>query len=107
MNRTGLVTGALAAWMIGTAPAATAQQDQGPFPTLGGGEGTFRDPNYSAPQQAATSADVLTPGISAAQISGTRLAPEPCTIKPVMTDEELKRCGARPVNYAPRKQSGS
>lgn len=33
--------------------------------------------------------------------TGKVRTPEPCAIKPVMSDEELKRCGARPPKFAP------
>lgn len=38
-------------------------------------------------------------GVSSAEIGKSR-APEPCVIKPVMSDVEMRRCGARPPEYA-------
>ena len=43
------------------------------------------------------------PTFSAAGIGSQKLEPEGCVIKPVMSDAELKRCGALPPAYPPRK----
>jgi hypothetical protein len=46
--------------------------------------------------------DMAAPKILAAEI-GKRVAPEGCVIKPVMSDDDYRKCGARP----PQPQSAS
>lgn len=88
------ITIAAGAALLAFAALAAAQSQSGqPVPGASIGTESMRAP---APSQ-----DF--PIFSAAAVGSQKLEAETCTIRPVMTDAQLKLCGANPPDYPPKK----
>ena len=81
-----------AAILLALAPLALAQSQ--PTPGASIGTESVRAP---APNQADF------PIFSAAAVGSQKLEAEGCVIRPVMSDAQLKLCGATPPLYPPKK----
>lgn len=88
-----LTKAAFAVLLLALAPLAQAQQ-----PAPGSSIGT--ESRAPAPSQADP---VSFPTFSAAAVGSQKLEAETCVIRPVMTDAQLKICGATPPAYPPKK----
>lgn len=86
-------TAALAAVLLALAPLAPAQQEPAPGSSIG----------TEARAPAPSSDSMNFPIFSAAAVGSQKLEAEGCVIRPVMTDAQLKLCGATPPIYPPKK----
>lgn len=86
---------ALAAVLLAFAPLAAAQTE----PVRGASIGT----ESAAPAPSSSSDSSVFPTFSAASVGSAKLEPETCVIRPVMSDAQLKLCGAMPPVYPPKK----
>jgi hypothetical protein len=90
---------AFAAVLVSLAPLAQAQfQSSQPSPWLASPGASIGTESVRAP---ASNADF--PTFSAAAVGSQKLEAEGCVVRPVMTDAQLKICGATPPVYPPKK----
>lgn len=86
---------AVTAVLLALAPLALAQPQPAPGSSIGTETVHAPTPSYS---------DANTfPTFSAAAVGSQKQEPETCVIRPVMTDAQLKLCGATPPAYPPKK----
>ncbi len=83
---------AIAAVLLALAPLALAQQQPPPGSSIG-----------SEPVRVPETNPDGFPTLSAAALGSQRQEPETCVIRPVMSDAQLKLCGATPPVYPPKK----